>query len=486
MTKHTTVGHRRGEQSRATPLISTLCAMLPRFAGACRQRRVFVRMVVLLLAKLAVVGRQTVAQVVLVLAGGALLDWSAWYRLFSRQRIAVDVLTEVLLAETLVHAPPAEPYVVGVDATHIPRSSRKLPFSGWMRAPGTAPFMRGIRPGQRFVHCAFLPPVEAGYSRAIPLRFTPAPPPSAARAGVSAVPEWQAGLQAVQWVRVRLNLAERRQQLLLVLADGAYDTVEWWRQLPAHTCALVRTAKNAALYTLPPPRSGRGQPRKYGERAPTPQEQLHLAGGWQRCTVEVRGRSLPLRYQVTGPVLRQRAPERPLFLLVVSGATYQVGKRRPHTKERPPAYYLVSAVADGHGGWQLPLPAKTLLAWAWQRWELEVAHREMKSGLGVGEMQCWSQHAAATSVQWCVWVYALLILAAYRTWGLTGGPPPPGKWQLRRHRRWSLNTIWRTYRTELWSQANFASVALGSAADWPIIENWADTLLTAMLDNAVT
>jgi hypothetical protein len=318
----------------------------------------------LLLAKLAVVGRQTVAQVVLVLAGGALLDWSAWYRLFSRQRIAVDVLTEVLLAETLVHAPPAEPYVVGVDATHIPRSSRKLPFSGWMRAPGTAPFMRGIRPGQRFVHCAFLPPVEAGYSRAIPLRFTPAPPPSAARAGVSAVPEWQAGLQAVQWVRVRLNLAERRQQLLLVLADGAYDTVEWWRQLPAHTCALVRTAKNAALYTLPPPRSGRGQPRKYGERAPTPQEQLHLAGGWQRCTVEVRGRSLPLRYQVTGPVLRQRAPERPLFLLVVSGATYQVGKRRPHTKERPPAYYLVSAVADGHGGWQLPLPAKTLLAWA--------------------------------------------------------------------------------------------------------------------------
>jgi len=48
--------------------------------------------------------------------------------------------------------------------------------------------------------------------------------------------------------------------------------------------------------------------------------------------------------------------------------------------------------------------------------ELEVAHREMKSGFGVGEKQCWNPRSTIASVQWSVWVYALLLLSAYRTW----------------------------------------------------------------------
>ena len=228
-------------------LLKHLMGLLSVHRSIFKQERVYQRVVALVLGEVFTFARHTVTQLLMSL-GLTAQEWSAWYRLFSRQRIAVDVLTEVLLAETLVHAPPAEPYVVGVDATHIPRSSRKLPFSGWMRAPGTAPFMRGIRPGQRFVHCAFLPPVEAGYSRAIPLRFTPAPPPSAARAGVSAVPEWQAGLQAVQWVRVRLNLAERRQQLLLVLADGPKGYAALARAL---SLGHLAGEKSAPRFTLP-------------------------------------------------------------------------------------------------------------------------------------------------------------------------------------------------------------------------------------------
>ncbi len=46
----------------------------------------------------------------------------------------------------------------------------------------------------------------------------------------------------------------------------------------------------------------------------------------------------------------------------------------------------------------MPLPIDTLLAWLWQRWELEVAHREMKSSFGVGEKQCWNPHATIASV----------------------------------------------------------------------------------------
>ncbi len=131
-------------------------------------------------------------------------------------------------------------------------------------------------------------------------------------------------------------------------------------------------------------------------------------------------------------------------MIVVKGMHRQVGKRKPRWHHRKPASYLVLA-QQAQGTWQLPLLIDTLLAWLWQRWELEVAHREMKSGFGVGEKQCWNPQATIVSVQWSVWVYALLLLAAYRTWGLLDGPAIPTRWWSGAP-RWSFNTLWRQYR----------------------------------------
>jgi hypothetical protein len=52
----------------------------------------------------------------------------------------------------------------------------------------------------------------------------------------------------------------------------------------------------------------------------------------------------------------------------------------------------------------------------------------MKSGLGVGQKQGWNKRSTGVSVQGSVWVYAVLLLAGYRTWGLRGGPPMPALW----------------------------------------------------------
>ncbi|MCS6862395.1 MAG: hypothetical protein NZT92_18995 [Abditibacteriales bacterium] len=41
----------------------------------------------------------------------------------------------------------------------------------------------------------------------------------------------------------------------------------------------------------------------------------------------------------------------------------------------------------------------------------------MKRGLGVGQMQGWSEQGAVVSVTWAAWVYAVLLLAGYRAWG---------------------------------------------------------------------
>jgi hypothetical protein len=316
---------------------------------------------------------------------------------------------------------------------------------------------------------AWLPPLVQGYTRAIPLRFLPAFPPKAVTAAVATKKEWEAGSEFVQWVRQQLDQAGRLAQRLLVLADGAYDTVGFWRSLPPQTMALVRTARNRRLRQLPPVYAGKGRRRKYGDVAPKPCEWLQSRQGWEQCLVLVRGRYIKHRYQVHGPYLREQAAAHPLFLIVVGGASWKAGKREPKRVKREPAFYLVSALAVD-GQWQLPLPVEQLLAYVWQRWEVEVAHREMKSGFGVGEKQCWNQHSAVLSVQWSVWVYALLLLAGYRAWGWLGGPATPTRWW-RGARRWSLNTLWRSYRAELWGQEHFRATFSSTRNDWPKTED---------------
>ncbi|NLG99479.1 MAG: hypothetical protein GX491_19155 [Chloroflexi bacterium] len=72
--------------------------------------------------------------------------------------------------------PEHEPYVVGVDGTQLPRASLKMPGSGWLKAPRTPVFKVGIHRAQRFLHGAWLAPLEQGYSRAVPLPTIPPEP----------------------------------------------------------------------------------------------------------------------------------------------------------------------------------------------------------------------------------------------------------------------------------------------------------------------
>lgn len=462
-------------------LRTTLLELLAAYRVAFGQERVYRRAAAFVLGEVFAFARHTATQVLLAL-GLPEADWSAWYRLWSVPRFEAERVAAILLRQTLAHVPPeASAYVIGVDQVHLRRHSRTLPGSGWARAPGTAPFRPGLARAQRFVHGAWLTPVWNGFSRAIPLRLLPAFTPKAVPARTPPRKEWEAARDFLGWVRAQLDAAGRAGQRLLVLGDGAYDTVELWRALPAGVTLLARCAKNRVLRALPEP-NGRGRPRKYGAQLPTPSEHLQARPGWCHGAVLVRGHTRRLTYRVVGPCLRERAPDRPLFLLVVKGQTWKQGRARPTRKQRKPAFYLVNAVRRD-GRWQLPFPAPELLAWAWQRWELEVAHRELKSGLGLGEKQCWNRTAAEVAVQWTGWVYGLIILAGYTAWGLGGGPATPARWW-RGAPRWSLTTLWRSLRQSFWGTAEFRALWSPSGSDWPKTEGWLAGQLNAVLGAA--
>lgn len=455
---------REMETQDVPPLLRNVFVLLKAHRPAFSQERVFLRVLGLFLSELFLFGRHTVTQGLLAL-GLTDVDWSCWYRLFSRARFVAEKVAVILLSETLCHVPKDQPYVAGVDGVGVPRTGRKMPGSAWLPALFTAPFRRGLQRIQRFLDLAWLVPLEEGYSRAIPLLWFPAFTAKAVAAQGGAKKEWAAALEAIRWLRAQLDALGRKKQRVLLLVDGGLEKgTPFWKGLPEGVVVLGRTARNRVLYHLPPCEEGRrGHPQWYGNRAPTPAQWLRERGGWKQASLKVRGRSIEVTYRVEGPLVREGLPHQPLFLFIVRGCDRRVGKGRKRI-QRPPAFLVVSAIRKG-AEWRLPWSAEFLLAWAWQRWELEVGHREVKSGFGLGEKQCWAPRSAVASVQWSAWAYGVLLLAGYRTWGLCQGPASPGRWW-RGSRRWSLNTLLRGMRAAWWEKAEFRAVWPGISTNW--------------------
>jgi hypothetical protein len=455
-------------------LIKNLRELLAAHQHLFGQKRVYERMVALVYAEVMALARHTVTQLLLVL-GLNERDWSAWYRLFSQGRFDEAGSAGVLVAETLKHVGAEEVYVVAGDGTQVPRTSHKMEGTSWLRNPLTPVFRPGIHRAQRWFNGSWLMPAENGYSRAMPLRFLPAFAAKAVLKSHSASKEWEAALKFVGWLRGEFTKAGRAPQRLLMVLDGSFDTLEVWKALPEQVMLLVRSAKNRSLTCLPSEAQQRDKRRKYGETAPKPQDYLRQKQGWKFTSLTIRGRERRLRYRVEGPFLRRGAPQVPLFLIIVGGQSYLSHGR---TRHRDPVYYLVNA-QQVNAHWQLPLPVDHLLFWAWQRWEIEVAHREMKTAFGLGDKQCWNSQAAVLSVQWSAWVYSLCLLAGYRSWGLTRSPAVPTAWW-RGAGRWSFTTLWRAFRADLWEPLQFQPLCSRSSPNSLLLAGF-----RTALDNAV-
>ena len=415
----------------------------------------------LVLAEVFAFGRHTVTQLMLTL-GLVAKDWSAWYRLFSHKRFDEVRAAQVQLKAIVASVPEDQVFVTGFDGFQVPRNSQKMHGTSWLKALNTAHFKPGIHRAQRFLEGSSLVPQEHGYSRAIPLRCLAAFPAKAVGSAVDGLKEWQAGVTFLKWLRTSLDELGRSKQRILALADGSFDTLGMWQDLPERAALVVRTPRNRALYQLPEGYAGHARPPSYGEKAPAPAEWLSQRQTFKCREVLVRGQLRPMRYRIQGPFLHDGLPHTPLFLIVIGGCQRPPGSRRQRYQ---PCFYLVSAV-QSKDAWGSPLPEQDLLAWLWQRWELEICHREMKSAFGLGEKQCWHLEATVRSVQWSAWVYSLSVLAGYQAWGLLQGPPPPGRW-LKGPQRWSFNTLWRGYRTALWQQPEFRATWSPTQGYWP-------------------
>ena len=441
-----------------------LLSEITKITNECRegykQKRIFDRVQALQWAELCGYGRKTITQLILTLGVGE-GDWSSWYRVFSEDRYAEEKHSQVIMSEALRHVEVSQPFIVGGDGFHVVRRSKTMPGTNWMRGTNTAKFKPGVERGQRYTEISWLTPVENGYSRAIPLRCMSAFAKKAVNCREEdKKSESESVLEGLHWAREEMDKNGREAQELLTLNDGNFDNISYWNGLPENTKAVVRTARNRVLYYLPK-KDAHGN-RKYGRRARAPHEWLKKRKLFKKKKVTIRGQERMMSYRVRGPFVREGASNHPMYLLVIGGGKRPEGSRR---QRYDPCYFLISARQEGEK-WVLPFPITDILTWVWQRWELEVAHRQMKSGLGLGQKQSWHKIGTIRTVQWTVWVYSLIMMAGYNLWKNGVGNDPPGRWR-KRPARWSFNSVMRQIRVEMWQLSDFQASWPPSPDNWP-------------------
>ena len=365
-----------------------------------------------------VLGRRTITRTLCAL-GRSAQDWSADYKLFSRCRWQAEQLFQPVLDEHLQRYPQG-PIFVAVDDTKLRKTGRKIPGTGWQRDPLSPPFHVNFLYGLRFLQASLLFPHyrEGDYSaRAIPVRFQEAVvvKKPGKRASEEQLQEYKLlkqiknlSTQTLDLLRgLRTNLDERggSERRLLMVGDGSFCNKTIFRAQCAGIEWLARCRKDARL-CFAAPVAGR---RKYAPEIFTPEQvRQDPERGWQRVQIYFGGKRRAVKYKEVQAVLWKRgSATRPLRLLVIAPVPYKLSKHS-RTNYRQPAYFLST---------DLTTSTKLLVQACFDRWQIEVNHRDEKDILGVGQAQVWSTQSVPRQPALAVAAYSMLLLAALREFG---------------------------------------------------------------------
>ena len=430
---------------------------------AFAQHRTWQRAYRLALSQLLCLGRHTVTNL-LATGGRQFVDWSADYRLFSKDHWDSRALFHPVLRGVLAIC-PTQAVVLAMDDTHLPKTGKKTPGVGWGRDPMSPPFHCNLIRRQRFIQltAALHTAPSPAPARAVPVWFQHVPPvPKPKR---SAPPQqWQAYRQRVR----RENLSARgaailhqlRQELdrihhawsrpLIVCVDASYCNQTVLKNLPHRTILIGRTRRDLAL-AYPPQRKTPSTPgvrRKYGLTAPTPDQLRQDASHpWQPIAGFASGRIHNFRVKTLAPVLwRKAGPDRSLRVMVIAPIGYRL-RKNSRMLYRQPAFLMCTEP-------QLPLPL-VLQYYLW-RWDIETDNRQEKQIVGVGQAQVRNERSVERHPQLAVAAYAMLLLAAARAYGhqtidLVLSQP---KWRTHSPKpRVTTQDLIRQLRYEVWGRA---------------------------------
>lgn len=407
-----------------------------RWASVFAQERTLERVLALGFGILCGVGKRTITRAI-SFQGNTQKDWSADYKVFSRARWEPHHLFSPILEQAIAqHKLPR--LVFSADDTRVWRTGQHVPQTQWHRDPMGPPFQTNLRWGHRFLQASLVLPLyeqdPESSSRSIPVRFEMAP--VLKKPGRKATEtQWAEYRQqkkqknlSVQFVamtrelRQRLNQSGHADKPMIMVVDGSFCNrrvfAPDWNQ---EKLSVVARARKDLVLCKRAPGNGR---RFYGKTKFTPEmvRQRDSMAPWQTASIFHGGCFRQVRYKELSNIYWQGgARKKPVRLLVVAPVGYRTSKKG-RKYYRQPAYLLTT---------DLTTPAVVLLQDYFDRWGIEVNHRDEKEILGVGQAQVWNDQSVSKVPALLVAMYSWLLLAGLACYGTrrTGAFEPLPKWR---------------------------------------------------------
>jgi hypothetical protein len=399
-------------------LLHALLRLLDAWRPAFHQDRSARRAAAQALGVLVSFGRRTLSRAVWAL-GRQQQDWSAEYRLHARSEWKPERLFQPIVENALPFC--AGRYVVAaIDDTRLRKTGRHIQSAFYQRDPLSPKFRFNLMFGLRFLQISLLLPLykkQKATARALPVRFVEVPalkhparkaPPEQWAAWRQTVKKNNLSTHAVTTIRdLRSSLDEAGQRIkrLLIVGDGSFCNRTLFTTALDRTEIIVRARRDLKLCR----KAVGGKRLFYGKVKFTPEQiRLDESLAWSKARIYHGGHWRKVRYkEVSGIYWQSGARQRPLRLFVVAPIPYQVpGRKRKYYRD--PAYLLTTDLAG--------TPRELLQAY-FDRWQIEVNHREEKDTLGIGQAQVRSRLSVPRQPAFAVAAYSALLLAALLTFG---------------------------------------------------------------------
>jgi hypothetical protein len=408
-----------------------------------------------ILSQLVCLGRHTLTNL-LTTEGRQYRDWTADYRMYSRERISCTEVFVRVIKEVQSLSGDKSEVVTALDDSFLRKTGKKIPGVKYARDPMGPPFRVNFIRGQRVIQMSAAV-IEDSQCRMIPVMFNDASTPTKPRKDASAE-TWSRYKEECKVRRLSVRgvecIREMRSQMepdrdLWVAVDGSYTNRTVINDLPDKTTLIGRIRSDAKLYHLPASdeRKRAGRKRIYGLPAPTPEEiRTNKSIAWQSVQAYASGRLHEFKVKVVKPLRWRGSGKHDLQLLIIAPLRYRLSQGT-RLLYRDPAYLICT---------DPKLPSDKLLqAYLW-RWGIETNFRDEKTLLGTGQAQVRHPASVRSVPQMMVAAYSLLLLAGIKLWGVKGLPQPHNlpKWQNPNKKlRASTNDLIKQLRSDLWADS---------------------------------
>lgn len=417
-------------------LLSEFLAIVQDWRDVFPQQRTCERATRQALGSLICLGRRCLSRIIWT-NGGQHRSWSAEYFLHSRCRWEPQHLFRPVLQRALHHCGRG---LVGVaiDDTRLRKTGRSIPQAFYQRDPLSPPFHLNLMLGLRFLQASLLLPLHRSApvsARALPIRFEEVS--RVKRPGKQSTEEMKRQYRVAvkqqnlsrrfvdmgRQLRRELDQAGGVQKTLVLAGDGSFCNRTCFADIPDRTQLLVRARRDARLCL----RASDGSRKFYAVEKFTPEQvRKDEAHGWKTTKIFYGGKRRKIRYKECARVYWQRgAKQRPLRLFVIAPTPYRKNQSK-RLYYRDPAYLFTT---------DLKSSPRQLLQIYFDRWQIEVNHREEKDTLGVGQAQLWNVTAVPRQPVLAVAAYSALLLASLQAFGPQRGAAYAELPKWRRHAR---------------------------------------------------